>query len=84
MDLDAGTTSLQIAGGDVSIATVVPRPGQHHYPLAVSGAVAGRGEGHGVPGAIHRLVEVAGVGLVDPLVLLGGKDRLHLDEATYA
>ncbi len=74
---DCCTATPQIPGSDVTVPAVVARARQHHHPLAVPGAETGRGQRDGESGPVHRLVHVAGVGLVDPPVLLGGEDRLH-------
>ena len=77
MHFDCCAATPQIPGSDVTVPAVVARAGQHHHPLAVPGAETGGGQRDGESGPIHRLIHVAGVGLVDPPVLLGGEDRLH-------
>ena len=77
MHFDCCATTPQIPGGDVTVPTVVARARQHHHALAVPGAETGGGQRDSESGPVHRLVHVAGVGLVDPPVLLGGEYRLH-------
>ena len=84
MDLDCRTTTLEIPGGDVAVSTVVTRAGQHHNPLPIAGAETGGCQCDGESGPVHRLIHVAGEGLIDSPVLLGGEDRLHGVEATSA
>jgi hypothetical protein len=44
--------------------------------------VPGGGEGHGMTRPIHRLDQVAGKGLVDASVFVGGEDGFHVSEDT--
>ena len=77
VDRDGATSSGQILGSDVAVATVVAGPGEHRDTSSVAGTHVDRRKCHGEPGSLHQHFDRFRGGQVEPTGFFGGDHQLH-------
>jgi hypothetical protein len=77
LNLDICSATLEISSGDITISPVIARSCQDDHSFAICCPGANRSKCHRKPGALHRSVEVALVGLVDAPIFVRGENGLH-------
>ena len=77
VDRDGATSSGQILGSDVAVATVVAGPGEDRDTNSVSGTHFDRRKCHCQPGSLHQDFDRFGGSQIEPTGFFGGDHQLH-------